>query len=190
MSRFTVRFRRACTYWLRRIDAMPPESWILIALLAAPQAPAAPPPEPPTAVVEAGASHHHVWAPDTEGIGPWRSVQASVAWQPPLRLRPVFDIERQTRPSGAHWRASAAVYVDWSPSFYSYQSIAIAPTVPEANRFYPSRRFDVRGFWKLPQRPNVVLAGGYTTLTFGPPQRSHIVNAGALLYGAGVITQL
>jgi YaiO family outer membrane protein len=171
------------------------QTWLLCAMLFAPQAPAPapPPPSPATAapanpVFEVGASHHHVWDEDAS-LGPWRVVHGSLAWQPPLRVRPRFELERQSRPDGGHYRGTLGAYVDWTPSLYSYQAFTLAPAAGAATRFYPTRRGDVRVFWKMPRYPSLTLAGGYTGLTFGAPQRSDIVNIGALVYRPGVITQ-
>jgi YaiO family outer membrane protein len=169
---------------------MPLDSWLLLALLAAPQAPPPTPPSTPAnPVLEAGASYHEVWDDASPRTGPWHTVHASLFWQPPLRVRPMVDVERQSRPSGAHARVSAGAYVDWTPTFYSHQSLSLARTVQAERRFYPERRVDVRLFWKVPQHTAVTLAGGYTVLTFGSPQRSQIVNLGTIIYGNRVITQ-
>jgi YaiO family outer membrane protein len=166
--------------------------WIMCAMLFAHQAPPpAPPPAtgPASPVLEIGATHHEVWSEGAPRLGPWRIVHGSLAWQPPLRVRPRIELERQSRPSGGHYRASAGVYVDWTPTFYSYQALTVAPSTSADRRFYPSRRADVRLFWKIPEHEGVTLAAGYTGLTFGAPQRSHILNVGTILYGRHAIVQ-
>lgn len=169
------------------------QTWIVCAMLFAPQA--APPAPQPTAsgpanpVLEIGATHHEVWSEGAPRLGPWRVVHGSLSWQPPLRVRPRLELERQSRPAGGHFRASAGVYVDWTPNLYSYQALTIAPSTSVHTRFYPSRRADVRLFWKIPQHSAVTLAAGYTGLTFGAPQRSHILNVGTIVYGRGLIVQ-
>jgi YaiO family outer membrane protein len=166
--------------------------WIMCAMLFAQQAPPpAPPPAtgPASPVLEIGATHHEVWSEGAPRLGPWRIVHGSLAWQPPLRVRPRIELERQSRPSGGHYRASAGVYVDWTPTFYSYQALTVAPSTSADRRFYPSRRADVRLFWKIPEHEGVTLAAGYTGLTFGAPQRSHILNVGTILYGRHAIVQ-
>jgi YaiO family outer membrane protein len=168
-------------------------TWIVCAMLFAPQAaPPAPQPIRPGAanpVLEIGATHHEVWSEGTSRLGPWRIVHGSLSWQPPLRVRPRIELEGQTRPAGGHLRASVGAYVDWRPSFYSYQALTVAPSTSADTRFYPSRRADVRLFWKVPQFAAVTLAGGYTALTFGAPQRSHILNVGTIVYGRRAIAQ-
>ncbi len=171
-------------------------AWLFCAMLAAPQAPvpATPPavtapPAQANPVLEIGATHHEVWADRAPVPGPWRVVHGSLSWQPPLRVRPRFELERQSRPAGGHYRGTVGAYVDWTPGLYSYQALTVAPATDADTRFYPSRRGDVRVFWKIPRHPSLTVAGGYTALTFGAPQRSHIVNVGALIYGRGVITQ-
>jgi YaiO family outer membrane protein len=172
-------------------------SWLLVAFLFEPQASAQvqPAPAPPTTgtgnpVLEVGTARHEVWSDADEGLGPWRVLQGSLSWQPPLRVRPRFEFERQSRPAGTHIRGTAGTYVDWTPDLYSYQALTIAPATSEETRFYPSRRGDIRLFWKVPRHRRVVLALGYTALTFGAPQRTDIVNVGTVVYGARMIAQV
>lgn len=170
--------------------------WLFAALLFAQQTP---PPAPPSAtpppsgtgnpVLEVGGSHHEVWAERARGLGPWRMVHGSLSWQPPLRVRPRLEVERQSRPAGSHVRATVGTYVDWTPNLYSYQALTIAPTTAEETRFYPTRRADIRMFWKVPSHSQVILATGYTVLTFGSPQRSDIVNIGTIVYARRAIVQ-
>jgi YaiO family outer membrane protein len=47
----------------------------------------------------------------------------------------------------------------------------------------------VRFFWKVPRQRQVILAAGYTALTFGAPQRSDILNIGTVVYANRVIVQ-
>lgn len=171
-------------------------SWFLVAFLFEPQASpqVQPAPAPPTAgtgnpVLEVGTGRHEVWADADEGLGPWRVLHGSLSWQPPLRVRPRFEFERQSRPPGTHIRGTIGTYVDWTEDWYSYQALTLAPVTSAETRFYPSRRGDVRVFWKVPHRPQVVIAAGYTALTFGAPQRSDIVNIGTLVYASRVIVQ-
>ena len=171
--------------------------WLLVALLFAPQTPSPPPPQAVAPapqgtgnpVLEVGGSQHAVWASRASGLGPWRFVHGSLSWQPPLRVRPRLEFERQSRPAGSHVRGTVGTYIDWTSNLYSYQALTIAPTTDEETRFYPSRRGDVRVFWKIPPHPQVIIAAGYTALTFGAPQRSDIVNIGTVVYGRRVIVQ-
>lgn len=156
--------------------------------------PATPPPSPPardtgSPVLEVGGSHEEVWTDGSVRLGPWRAVHGSLAWQPPLRVRPRVELARQSRPAGGHMRATIGAHVDWTSSLYSYQAVTVAPPTAEQTRFYPARRADVRVFWKIPRHSAITLAAGYTTLSFGRPQRSHIVNLGTVIYGRGVIGQ-
>ena len=164
----------------------------LLPLLLASQAPAPAVPAPSggsgNPVVEVGVTRHDLRAEVGDDLGPWHVLTASVSWQPPFRVRPVIDVDRQTRPGGGHERVGGGVYVDWTRRVYSYQAVSWARTARDAARFYPRLRADARVFFKTAETGGVSFATGYTALTFGA-QRSQIVNIGTVLYSPRVIAQ-
>jgi YaiO family outer membrane protein len=169
-----------------------PASVLMTLMMAQVSAPPAPPPAiTPTGnpVIEIGVTRHDVRAEGVDHVGPWHLFSASVSWQPPWRVRPTFDVERQSRPGGSHERIGGGAYVDWTSRLYSYQAVSVARFVPEADRFYPRARGDVRVFWKTAETGGMTIAAGYTALSFGFGRQSQIVNAGAVLYASRAITQ-
>lgn len=161
-------------------------AWTLVALLSSAQAPAPPASPLPAWTIEAGGFHHEL----TEDQGDWNGLQLWLHANAPARIRPVVEVERQTRPQGAQWRAGAGLYVDWSDRFYTFQAVSLGERVDPAARYYPTRRLDVRGFLKLPRREHLVVAGGITALTFGEPRTAQVYNAGLLVYQGQVIVQI
>jgi YaiO family outer membrane protein len=140
----------------------------------------------PGRTIEAGGFRHFVSATESD----WSGAQLMVAWNPPARVRPTATFEWQTRRSGSQRMVNAGAYIDWSPRFYTLQTFAVGEQVPFEARYYPLRRGDVRSFVKLPRREQIVVANGFTALTFGEKRTAQVYNTGLIIYGEKTIWQV
>jgi YaiO family outer membrane protein len=162
-------------------------SWMLLMLLGRYADAQVVPPAPrvPRATVEAGGAFHAL----SKDQPRWSVVQVSVAGEPPMRVRPVAAFERQVRADRPQARGELGAYVDWSPRVYTLQTFSIAQRVVPEARYYPRLRGDVRAFVKLPDAEHIVIAAGFTALTFAPGDTAQLYNAGFVAYGQKTIAQ-
>jgi YaiO family outer membrane protein len=116
------------------------------------------------------------------GYGDWRGLQGQLWIRSNPRFVPAFFYDSQTRPGGTQQNYAFFSYANWSKRFYTTQGFSYAPERPASASFFPRKRYDVKGWWKLPPGGNVILGAGYTRLDWGAPGHGQIFNAGLLYY--------
>jgi len=128
--------------------------------------------------VEAGGYYHWV----NRGYGDWRGLTAGIWLNRNGRFVPGFYLDSQTRPTGTQQVYTAIAYMNWTPSFYTVQSVSGAPERSDQATYFPEMRYDLKGYWKLPPDQRVLLAAGITHFELGTTGRGEIYNFGALYY--------
>ncbi|MEP6962849.1 MAG: YaiO family outer membrane beta-barrel protein, partial [Acidobacteriota bacterium] len=67
-------------------------------------------------------------------------------------------------------------------SFYTIQGYSWAPQKDLSSTYFPKRRYDIRGYWKVPPNQKLLLGAGYTRFDLGPAGHGQIFSAGILYY--------
>ncbi|MEP6962559.1 MAG: YaiO family outer membrane beta-barrel protein, partial [Acidobacteriota bacterium] len=127
--------------------------------------------------LELGGYSSHV----TNGFGNWSGGQTQL-WYRSRYFTPSFTVDRQTRPAGMQWNYSFFSYLNWSKSFYTIQGYSWAPQKDLSTTYFPKRRYDIRGYWKVPPNQKLLLGAGYTRFDVGPAGHGQIFSAGILYY--------
>jgi len=115
------------------------------------------------------------------GFGNWSGEQAQL-WYRSRFFTPAFTVDRQTRPGGTQWNYAVFSYLNWSRSFYTTQGYSWAPQNGSDAIYFAKRRYDVRGYWKLPPEQRFVIDAGYTRFDLGAAGHGQIFSAGSLYY--------
>ena len=123
------------------------------------------------------------------GYGDWRGLQGQLWIRANPYFVPVFFYDSQTRPGGTQQNYAFFSYANWSKWFYTTQGFSYAPERPLSATFFPKKRYDVKGHWKLPPKGNVVLGAGYTRVDWGGPGHAQIFNAGLLYYRRKLVVE-
>jgi YaiO family outer membrane protein len=123
------------------------------------------------------------------GFGDWRGFNGEFWYRGNAKFVPGFFIDSQTRPGGTQQNYAFTSYLNWSPSFYTVQSVSGAPQRSENAIYFPEIRFDVKGFWKLPPGRKLVIGAGFTHFDFGRPGSGDIYNIGALYYRGKLVVE-
>jgi len=122
-------------------------------------------------------------------LGDWRGVQGQLRFGTSARFVPIFGFDSHTRPTGTQQNYSFLSYLNWSKSFYTVQGYSAAPQRNERAIYFPLRRYDMKGFWKIPPGRNFVLGAGFTRFDFGGPGHGQIFNVGALYYHKKLVVE-
>jgi len=117
----------------------------------------------------------------TSGLGTWSGGQTQL-WYRSRYFTPSFTVDRQTRPGGTQWNYAFFSYMNWSKSFYTIQGYSWAPQKDPNAVYFPQRRYDIRGYWKLPPEQKFLIGAGYTRFDLGAPGHGQIFSAGSLYY--------
>jgi YaiO family outer membrane protein len=123
------------------------------------------------------------------GFGSWRSADAQIWIRSNPHFIPVLTVESQTRPLGTQQNYSFFSYLNWSKSFYTVQSVSVAPQHNETAIYFPKTRYDLKAFWKVPPGRQFVLAGGITRFNFGASGKGEIYNVGSVYYHDKLIVE-
>jgi len=125
----------------------------------------------------------------SNGFGYWRGVDATLWVRKIPRFTPVFQFNSQTRPGVTQQAFSFFSFANWSKNFYTTQGFSYAPERGGVSLF-ASRRFDVRGFYKLPvlQR-RLLLTAGVSQFNFQGPVKGQIYSTGFLYYPKRMIIE-
>jgi YaiO family outer membrane protein len=115
------------------------------------------------------------------GFGPWSGGQAQL-WYRSRFFTPAFTVDRQTRPQGTQWNYAFFSYANWSKSFYTTQGFSWAPQKDPLDVYFPQKRYDIKGYWKLLSEKNFVIDAGFTRFDLGAPGHGQIFSAGSLYY--------
>jgi len=127
--------------------------------------------------LEFGGFSSHV----NNGFGNWSGGQTQL-WYRSRYFTPSLTVERQTRPGGTQWNYAFFSYLNWSKSFYTTQGYSWAPQKDSNAIYYPKRRYDIRGYWKLPPEQKLLIGAGYTRFDLGAAGHGQIFSAGSLYY--------
>ncbi|MCU1334684.1 MAG: hypothetical protein JWO19_265 [Bryobacterales bacterium] len=127
--------------------------------------------------VEFGGYSSHV----NNGFGTWSGGEAQL-WYRSRYFTPSFTVDRQTRPAGTQWNYTFFSYLNWSKSFYTIQGFSWAPQKDPNAVYFPQRRYDIRGYWKLPPEQKFLIGAGYTRFDLGAAGHGQIFSAGSLYY--------
>jgi len=129
-------------------------------------------------LVEIGTYHNAV----SNGYGYWRGADATVWIRKNPRFTPVFQFNSQTRPGVTQQSFSFFSFANWSKNFYTTQGAGYAPQRNGISLF-ASRRFDLKGFYKLPVlERRLLLTAGVSQFNFQGPVKGQIYNVGFLYY--------
>jgi YaiO family outer membrane protein len=119
----------------------------------------------------------------SDPYGNWRGAQSALWIRSNQFFVPAFIFDSQTRPTGTQQDYGFFSYLNWTKSFYTVQSISVAPQSTPADVYFPKIRVDVKAHWKLPPSRNLVLGLGYTHFDLGIANgHGEIMNAGAIWY--------
>jgi YaiO family outer membrane protein len=77
--------------------------------------------------------------------------------------------------------------MNWTPSFYTIQSVSGAPQRTGDPIYFPETRYDVRLNWKLPPERRLILGVGLTHFALGGPTKGDILDLGAVYYRGKVV---
>ncbi len=138
------------------------------------------PPVPSFLPVRLELGGYYSWA--DRGYGDWRGLNGEFWFRGNRRFVPGLLIDSQTRPTGTQQNYAFMSYLNWSRSFYTVQSISIAPQRSTEAVYFPKARYDIKGYWKLPPDENLAVSAGFTHFDFGTPGRGEIYNVGILYY--------
>jgi len=117
----------------------------------------------------------------TNGLGTWSGGLVQL-WYRNRYFTPSFTVDRQTRPTGTQWNYNFFSYLNWSKSFYTIQGYSWAPQKDPNAVYFPKRRYDVRGYWKLPPEQKFLIGIGYTRFDMGATGHGQIFSVGSLYY--------
>ena len=115
------------------------------------------------------------------GFGTWSGGQAQL-WYRNRFFTPAFTVDRQTRPQGTQWNYAFFSYANWSKSFYTTQGFSWAPQKDNSAIYFPKRRYDIRGYWKVSPEKAFLVDAGYTRFDLGAAGHGQIFSAGSLYY--------
>ncbi len=124
-----------------------------------------------------------------EGLGNWRGLNAEVWLGRTSRFTAGFLLDSQTRPTGTQQDYAFLSYMNWTPSFYTIQSVSGAPQRSDSAVYFPEVRYDVKFNWKLPPDKSLILGAGFTHFDFGGPIKGEIYNIGALYYHGKIVVE-
>jgi len=123
------------------------------------------------------------------GYGDWRGLSGEFWYRGNSKFIPGFFLDSQTRPDGTQQNYAFTSYLNWSPSFYTVQSVSGAPQRSDSAIYFPKIRFDVKGYWKLPPGRNLLIGAGFTHFDFGRTGNGEIYNIGALYYRKKLVVE-
>lgn len=123
------------------------------------------------------------------GYGNWRGLEAQLWIRAHARFIPAFLVDTQTRPTGTQQNYVFLSYANWSQSFYTVQGVSWAPQRSDEAVYFPKRRYDIKGFFKLPPKRNLVLGAGFTRFDMGAQGHGQIFNLGATYYRDKLIVE-
>jgi len=122
------------------------------------------------------------------GFGSWNGADAKL-WFRNRYFTPALIVESQSRPTGTQQNYTFFSYLNWSKSFYTTQGFSYAPQRSDSSTYFPKRRYDMKGYWKLPPGRNLVLGAGYTRFDLGTGGHGQIFNLGALYYHRKLVVE-
>ncbi len=150
---------------------------------------AQPGPRPATGMlpgrVEVGG--YYSWA--DHGYGDWRGLNAEVWLNRTSRFIPAFMVDSQTRPAGTQQNYAFMSYMNWTPSFYTVQSISGAPQNSDSAIYFPKIRYDIKFNYKLLPDRTLILGAGFTHFDFGVPGKGEIYNISTLYYRGRLVIE-
>ena len=116
----------------------------------------------------------------SNGGGWWRGFDSTLWFRKSSKFIPAFTFDNRTTNSGTQRYYSLFAYANWTPNFFTTQSIAGSAASDVI--LFPRLRLDGKAWWKLPPSRRIVAGLGVTRYTLGGGQNGLIVNPSVSYY--------
>jgi YaiO family outer membrane protein len=112
----------------------------------------------------------------TKGGGWWRGFNTTLWVRKSKKFVPAFTFDSRTTNSTTQRFYSLFAYANWTPNFFTTQSIAGTASPNDLTLLFPRFRGDVKAAWKLPPKRTAIVALGVTSYTLGSGRDGIILN--------------
>ena len=118
------------------------------------------------------------------GGGWWRGFDSTLWIRENPRFIPAFTFDSRTSDAGTERYYSFFSYANWTPNFFTTQSVSGTPDGGSNSLplLFPRLRYDGKAWWKLPPNRRAVVGAGFTRYTLDNGQNGLILNPGLLYY--------
>jgi YaiO family outer membrane protein len=116
--------------------------------------------------------------------GWWRGFDSTVWIRTSPKFVPAITFDSRTSDAGTERYYSFFSYANWTPNFFTTQSISGTPDGGGAGLplLFPRLRYDGKVWWKIPPRRRAVVGMGFSRYSLDNGQNSLILNPGVLYY--------
>ncbi len=116
------------------------------------------------------------------GGGLWRGANATLWIRKNPRFIPALTFDSRTSDAGTQRYYAFFSYANWTPNFFTTQSVSGTDAGGTTRLLFPRFRYDVKAWWKLPPRRSLVAGVGVSRYTLGSAGSGTMINPGLLFY--------